>query len=112
MPENGITVRASKESRNRMLRAAVDLRRLRQTGTATIGDTARACQDLFYAARVWHESGRQRGTAAGQPKARPMFSTPPRLRDEPHRSQRRYIGALSWYASKYAWDVRDGNGEA
>ena len=69
--------------------------------------------ELLRAARQWRDSARTRAARGLPDKQCPTFNTPPKPldRDNPP-DRKKYYGALYWWASKYAWDVADGDREA
>lgn len=108
-PKNRVP-RASRSSGQALEAAAARLRELRQDrGTpAPVGQAA--VRTLLQAAVEWRESARAAAEAqALPPRPRPAFNKPPRLptMDSPPARQR-YQHALTWWASRYAWDVAEG----
>lgn len=105
--------RATKKAQKRLITAAVKVSKRRREGLNLQDEKYRAAvKGLLEAAVDWRESAVVKGNGERRTRKRPTFPMlpPPPDPDKPPKLAT-FLGNLTFWASRYAWDHEDGQGD-
>ena len=105
--------RATNKAQKRLIKAAVKVSKRRREGLDLQDEEYRAAvKGLLEAAVEWRESAVVKKNGERRTRKRPTFTEPPAIPD-PDKPPKlaTFLGNLTFWASRYAWDHEDGQGD-